>query len=105
MVYNVPWVHPDRQTDRQADRQTDRQTNPNFYLLVRMRQTNHTCVSKKQVEIRVGLSVLSNVDFISQIEGHIIWLSAKILIKIRNLSTDIATGISIWIFLPAAHEL
>ncbi len=72
-----------------------------------MRQTNHTCVSKKQVEIRVGLSVcvLSNVDFISQIEGHIIWLSAKILIKIRNLSTDIATGISIWIFLPAAHEL
>ncbi len=40
----------------------------------------------KEVKVRASLCVqISNVDFISQIEG--IWLSGKILIKIHTFST------------------
>ncbi len=41
------------------------------------------------------VKVLSNVNFISQLKP--IWLSAKLLIKIRTLSTD--SAILIWIFI------
>ena len=60
-------------------------------------QTDRPALKVKIITLtfRSGLSVcvLANVDFISQLKA--IWLSAKILIKIRTLSTD--SAISIWI--------
>ncbi len=59
-----------------------------------MHQGNHSILMQHALKTGgnrlqlVCLSVPSNVDFISKIKGHLI------LIKIRNLSTDIA--ILIW---------
>ncbi len=87
--------------------QTDRPALFHFLLFVCMRQTSQTrawCFASilmkyalKRGGNGIGLVcqfVPLNVDFISQSKA--IWLSAEILIKVRNLSSGIA--ILIWIF-------
>ncbi len=63
---------------------TDRQTSPSLDL------------GTTKVKARVGLSVCFRMSILSP-KSKVMWLSAKILIKIRTLSTD--SAILIWIFI------